>query len=461
MLARHWPALLAWFLAGMLGRYVLIELSGWIAAYWRIGGILILPLAALSRLVGFVAMFLVIRDGLRHLGVLAPTPENPLARRRAFLDSLLAGILPFVAVYSAAGLMQDDYLAYVGRALEVSRDQAWQVTANSLEDGGPGLVQMDTGVVGDLGMSGITIAMIVVAFAGRWALKRYRKRLAKAFAVLAVYLETLWVYLTLLLIQNLLDLLMGWVAERRAVGWLIQLRGWLADHAWPVGWVWDRFVWLVDQLGGLTVQPLAWLVVAGVLYGQAVAPQAPQLSGRFADAARERAARLSEGGRKRLGELGAELGSRFSPIAKAFVLMWRAGPVLVGGYVLLYTIALALDPLLHLVITRIAGPRSLAEFWSVGESVVFLLVPLIAEPIRVAVVAAGYDATLARLAPDPPPTEAELAAESEVEPEPEEVGEFFVDHDLDGERPAGIGRHQERNSQIESGGGIVGGTAGT
>src|SRR5690348_15733332 len=96
LLWRHWPALLALYLAGTLGRYVAIEVAGFVGAYSAIAGALLFPLAILSRLVALVAMLLVLRDGMVQLGVLAPVPADRATRRRAFVDALLAGILPFV-----------------------------------------------------------------------------------------------------------------------------------------------------------------------------------------------------------------------------------------------------------------------------------------------------------------------------------------------------------------------------
>src|SRR3546814_13520776 len=64
LLAAHWPALMAWFLVGILGRYLAIEFAGFVGASTAIGGFLLLPLASLARLISFVAIFLVLRDGI-------------------------------------------------------------------------------------------------------------------------------------------------------------------------------------------------------------------------------------------------------------------------------------------------------------------------------------------------------------------------------------------------------------
>lgn len=132
VLWRHWPALMAWYLAGILVHYVITQVAGFIGASSATLGFLVLPIAILARLVSLVAMFLVLRDGLRNLQEVAPLPEPVAERRRTFLTALLAGILPFFAVYWAQGLLSEDVRAYSLRALEVRSG----IIATSIFDGG-------------------------------------------------------------------------------------------------------------------------------------------------------------------------------------------------------------------------------------------------------------------------------------------------------------------------------------
>lgn len=73
--------------------------------------------------------------------------------------------------------------------------------------------------------------------------------------------------------------------------------------------------------------------------------------------------------------------------------------MLIGSYVLLFTVLLALDAALELGISRVVGPNELASFWMVNAPLIFLAVPLVIEPLRVVLVAGAYDAVIARLAP--------------------------------------------------------------
>lgn len=403
LLWRHWPALLALYLAGTLGRYVAIEVAGFVGAYSAIAGALLFPLAILSRLVALVAMLLVLRDGMVQLGVLAPVPTDRVQRRRAFVDALLAGILPFVAFYAAWGYLREDAAAYFARLLDVNTGLIADEILGGQERAGDA-------AVGELSLGPITIAIIVLAFAGRWLWNRYRSRLPRGFAAIAVYLEVLWVYLSVTLIADALAIVTTWVQSRQAIVWLAELREWVGAQLVPVAWAWDAVEWLLGEVGGIVLLPIAWLTIAGVIYGQAVAPQTVRLGGTVATRARARFDTLPSRLRARLKDIWSDILARFQPIGRALLLMWRAGPVLIGSYILLFTILLAADAALELGVTRAIGPQELVGFWMVNAPLIFLFIPLVIEPLRVVLVASAYDAVIGRLAPAP--AEAPAAADA-------------------------------------------------
>lgn len=84
LLAAHWPALLAWFLAGELGRYLCISSAAYVAQVSEFAGSLLVGLGVLAKLVSLVAMLLVLRDGLHTLSAIAPAPAGRKDRRRFF-----------------------------------------------------------------------------------------------------------------------------------------------------------------------------------------------------------------------------------------------------------------------------------------------------------------------------------------------------------------------------------------
>lgn len=388
--------LIAWYLAGTLVRYVVLEVAGFVGAYSAVAGALLLPLAILARLIALVAMLLVLRDGMTQLGILAPIPPDRSARRRAFTDALLGGILPFVAFYAAWGYLREDAVGYFSRVLEVNTGLIADEIFNETERAGDAQV-------GWLTFGPITITLIVVAFAGRWLWKRYRARLPRVLAAAAVYLEVLWVYLSVTLVADVLNGIAAWVQTRQGIVWLGDLREWVGAQLVPVAWIWDGIEWFLGEAGGIVLLPVAWLTIAGVIYGQAVAPQTARLGGTVITRAQARFDTLPSRLRARLRDVWSDLVARFQPIARALLLMWRAGPVLIGSYILLFTILLALDAVFEWGITRAIGPHELAGFWMVNQPLIFLIVPLVVEPLRVVLVASAYDAVIGRLVVRPQP----------------------------------------------------------
>ncbi len=461
-LVQHWPALLALHLAGVLGRYALIELSGWVGAHSAVAGLLLLPLAVLARLAAFVGMFLVLRTSLRQLSAIAPPPTSPATRRKAFVASLLGGVLPFFAVYMATGNVQEDVDAYAARALEVQSGYQWQAFA----DGGPGFDT--TGTVLSVLLGPASVAVIVIALAGRWAWSRWQDRLPRWLSIVAVYLEGVWVFVSVLLLGELLDGVRAWVDGRRAMAWVADAREWLAESVAPVAWAWDGLDWALGHLGQAIGEPLAWLTIAGVMYGQAVAAQSPELPAQLRAArfervrlgvtsARARYGALPSWVRAQLAQLWAPIAGRIAPIWRAIVLMLRGGPMLIGATVLGYALLEWLRGGLVWLTTRVVGPNDLGAFWSVWSPVLLLPVAMVVEALRVALVAGAYDTMIGRLrrrtaraADAPSATRASDASAREaltggsglLDEESRQLGTVVQDLEVDRER-AGVGGHDE------------------
>ncbi len=438
LLAASWPALVAWYLAGTLGRYVGIEVAGFVGGYTAIGGILLLPLAILAKLVSVVAMFLVLRDGMPRLGAIAPPPTDRRVRRAAFRDALLAAILPFMAVYAALGFLREDVAAYLDAALAVKtgRDAAAILTGVSVDT---------SGAVDQLSWEPWTISVVVLAFVGRWAWKRWQESLPSWTSVPATYLEALWVFLAAYFVGEALGQLTGWIDSRQATAWLADAREWVGGWFAPLGWAWDGVLWAVGQVGAIMLVPLAWLTVAGVIYGQAVSPQGLHWRGELVARARSRYGVVPERLRRRLNDIGAGLGSRFRPIWRAFVLMWRSGPILIGGYVLLYALLLLGEGWLRVAITRLVGPHDFFEFWIVLGTLPLMLVPLIVEPVRAVLVAGAYDATVGALigAPVVASGQPSAAGPGESGQAEEKIARQLVaDRELEAERSGGLVGHE-------------------
>ncbi|WP_435747630.1 hypothetical protein [Microbacterium sp. PMB16] len=390
VLLRHWPALIAWYLAGVLVQYVIAEVAGFIGASSATLGFLVLPIGILARLISLVAMFLVLRDGLRNLQEVAPLPESPIERRRTFLSALLAGILPFFAVYWAQGLLREDINAYSIRALEVRKGIIWTAGAN-----GEGPVSNQDTVM-NLPFNVWTVAIIVLAFAGRWAWSKWSAKLATWLSPVAVYFEVVWVFFSVILLGDLFDMIKAWVDSRAAMAVLEDLREGILDAVAPLRWLWEGIGWVLVEAGPVLIAPLSWLTIAGVVFGQAIVAEKLRLENQLISRFRQHATVIPNPVARRLKDLGEELGARFRPIGRALLLMWRAGPLLVASYALLYVAVKALESYLNFGITRLIGPHEFTT-WAIALPLVSLVPLLLIEPLRIAVISGAYDETLARL----------------------------------------------------------------
>lgn len=388
--ARRWPQLLAWFLAGWLARYLLIELAANIGATFSLGGLLIMPLAILARLVSFVAMFLVLRDDMPNLRSAAESmPRTRGEKRRAFLDAVLISILPFFAFYYAWGLLRNDMAEYSRRALDIYTF----FRGDFLDPERISYTEIDT-----LQFDALTISIIVVAFAGRWALKRWSSRVPRWTSLVGVYLEAVWVFMTVYLLGDFIGAATGWVRSRQAMLWLDGIREWIASVAAPLGWIGDAIAWVLGEAGGIILQPIAWLTLAGVVYGRTIAARAVELPAHATvDGVRRRWRSLPAPVRRSAGDLGQELTSRFRPVSSALVTIWRAGALPMGVFILTYAVIGALYGGAWWGITRLLGPHELNSFWMLIDGLVLLAALALTEPLRIALVAAAYDFALTRL----------------------------------------------------------------
>lgn len=450
VLGAHAPALLAWMIAGTLGHYLVLELASLVGARTAIGGILLLPVAALCLLVAYVAMFLVLRGSMPQLRELAPLPESAAERRRAFLDALLGGMLPFLAFYAAWGYIREDVITYVNGAFD------WHYIWG-IEAAVAGQDFDSSGTISDLGWNPLTLIIVAAAFAGRRAYKKYKERIPGWTAGVAVYLEALWIYLAAYLVSDLFGFFGEWVATRQGTVWLADLRGMLTGVFAPLGFLWDGVLWLLAEAGGVILLPVAWLTIAGVIYGQAVKAEAPVLSGALVERARTRYGTVPERIRRRLGDIWNDFAGRFRPVGRALALMWWAGPVLVGGYILFYTLLDFGEQRALIGLSRAIGPH-LSSFWVPVSAALVLVVTVLIEPVRIAVVAGAYDGVLGRLRGASPTKGADAASDtavSAVEGETQVDGAVAAviadraDGGLDDEIAGGIVGEQDGEGHVE------------
>jgi hypothetical protein len=390
--AARWPVLLAWYLAGWLGRYLVIEIAATFGATNALVGLLIMPLATLARLASFIGMFLVLRGSMPAFSDLKRSglddvdrTAQPAGRAAQVYDIFLVSILPFFTFYAAWQFLGADTIAYMVSALE--KADFFDPNRDS------------SNAIAELQLNWASGTAIVLAFAGRYVIKRYRAKLPKWTPIVAVYLEAVWVYLSLLLVVNYLDAVNAWVSSRVAVEWVASLRADITAVFAPVGVIWGGVEWAIGETGGLVLLPLSWLALAGIVYGRALAaaPVALRPTGRYIDSARTRYAALPTAVTRRFTDIGSDFVGRWRPLGNALVLIWRAGVVPMGVFVLAYTVLEAATSWGFLAGVQLIGAHDLNAWWRNFDVILGFGFDAVVEPLRICLIAAGYDFCLRKL----------------------------------------------------------------
>jgi hypothetical protein len=377
VLARCWPALLAWYLLGWTLRALIIRLAAFVGNANDVAGLLILPVAILAQLVAFVGMFLAVRRELRHLSHVddvEPGEATPSVARR-WSETLLAATLPFFLLYVAWNLIRDDLLDYFGSALEQA----------ALLDGG-------NVANNSIPLSVVTATLVVVAFGLRWLLGRFAARLPRWSKAVASYLEAVWVLTLLLVIQDLLAQVPPWLATRRMFAWAVD--GWagIIDSLPWLGPVGDAVGWTLGQTATLIALPLAWLAIASIVYFGTM-PRSTRSGSARASRASERWSRMPVWLRGIGARVSAGLVERWAPVALAARLIWRSGPLALGTYLLAFAVVTALGSWLRLVVYRLLGPHE-TGWWYGASDLVQMAVMAVTAVLQVALVAAAFDHAL-------------------------------------------------------------------
>lgn len=374
-IAQCWPLLLAWFFGSWLAHAALVRLAGWAGNYEALWGLLILPLAVLVKLAGFVGMFLSVRPALRHYERL----DAVTGTRQRWGATVLTGLIPFLVIYIAWGMISDDVIAY-GRA---SADQFSADTQNRP-------LALTVGVM--------TVTFVLVAFALRFVLGRLAKRLPPWVGAFTAYLEAAWLITAALALKDILAGVPQWFATRRMFAWIVDGIAELREQFAWFAVIGDALTWTLGAIGDVLLQPLAWLALAGIVFASAL-PRRTRSAGRTARL-REAASRRWRRMPRPVRVLGASVSSgfreRWEPIASALSLIWRNGPVQLGAYILAFAVVVAGTQWLYVLIYTLLGPHE-TGWWIATSDLIVLLVSAISVPLQIVIVAAAFDTSLAAL----------------------------------------------------------------
>ncbi len=399
---RYLPQLVALYLLGWLGRKGAIELAAYVGWDNDVWASLIMPFAGLARLGSYVAMFFVLRQAIPALA------ELPRRSARS-VDVFTTIIVPFFAIYLAWKLFAEDWLDFETAALDYRVGAAMM---NALTTGETTGLHPD-----ELPISTVTWVIIAAALVSRYVLGRFKENLPRWMIAVRVYVDALWVFLTVSFAasQGVGWLLnpMGWIAQRRIVVWFNITRADLFSHFRPLEALWDAAMAVLrTAFGGATI-PLLWLAVAGIIYGVSMPDwrgAARRVVGDRADRVFERAA----AGRKRISERGwrvdQTVGQRLTQWAKGRMgnysyivdsgrLILHGGVLALSLYVLGYLGLAWLDMSgafyepevssgqLFRFVAWLLGPHPLT-FWNGFADTIALISHMLVEPLRVCLIAA-------------------------------------------------------------------------
>jgi hypothetical protein len=379
VLAQTWPALLAWYLVGSLIRAAVIAIAAPIGPESPLAALLLVPIIVLARLVTYVGMFLVLRKALTGYRALAgaevrfSSPGDTVAE---FVRVLVASIGPFFALYTIIGLLSEDLSAYARAAFRYSL-------------GSDGVLNVGAGP--------LSLAVVIIAFAGRMALKFFGPRLPQWTGIVGVYLEATWVFVALTAISSLFGDITEWIANRQVVVWWENAREFLSGLWGPIRFVIDNLDWVTPVALQVVLLPLAWLFIASIVYLRALGTVRdegfmPQAIAKQVDAGVSRVPAIlrrysylvtgtwDEVVRPALFSGRIILTAGLGPLAiflAAYGLLWAAGQWVVRG---LYALV---------------GPHDLG-FWFTVDPVLSHAVSILIEPVRVVLLAVVFDYCLQR-----------------------------------------------------------------
>ena len=359
LLRRRGPQLVGWFCLGWAVHEVGLLGSALLGVRHAFLANLVFVLAVVAELVALVLMVNAVRPASVSLGgPLTPTStehEPAVAAPERTIDVVTLALGPFLAVYAVWGFLDDEVAAlfrsnYVVQGLGGVQDWSISLSAERLP---------------------LYLALAAVGWVLR-AVVRFvlARRRVPAVAALGLVAEGIWALSVFVVLIVVVRAGKQWLQERvvwaelAAAGQAVL--SWLPPITLPFGPTLQEAVRLVvTEAPGVVLTvvglPLMWLALTAVVYGwrdvsaaDAFGPRVAGRLGRWSGAAGTPAGRL-------LLLATDDLRTRYVPVVHALRIVGRAGPRLVGAYLLLATALESLDRVLQIGVTLVPGPQPVAR----------------------------------------------------------------------------------------------------
>ena len=261
LLGRFWPQLLLIGALGYIARDLLLNAAVAVGLQNALGGMVVLSLVVLTKLMVVVLMFAALRPGMPALAALRQeaTVASGGGDRPATGDHMLAvtaaAILPFFAYYAAWGFLGDTVREYSRLALQRVPFGERLNIFNFVQSQG-------------------MVASIAACWAIRWFAKRMNARARRPYwRLLIVAADATWIFIGLYALGVWKNDLITWIGAGAILQSLnehlpaLSMAAHAADGFMPVEF---RAAPLFEQLQRLffyALLPLVWLVMAAIING--------------------------------------------------------------------------------------------------------------------------------------------------------------------------------------------------
>lgn len=387
LFGQYWVPLIFWYLLGEGLHNLFAEVAARVNFYNAIAGYSILAFAILCRLTCYVLMFLSVQGGLPTVWRLRGTGPRT---NRELLTSVGLAIMPFLLVWSAYGLFQDD--------LRQLQYRTWQFHAHE-GGGGPPPVEF---------VYPFAIAAVIA-----WVLVKVceavtRRTKSPVTGTLAAVFEANWMFFSIFGITELLKNGREWLGNTVVVGELGELKDFVADviPVLPirvgdaVNVVSFDFGWLGNYTGALSeglVLPLAWLAIAGCCYGREMEDLREVIGGKHLAKFDDRWQR-APGIVKRWGHKFPPdpIKEKYYPPFHAIRVMLANGLPGFLVFCLLYSLLTLGGSVFQQAYVAVIGPHSPAFFWGGGvDSLTSQITNTFIEPLKICLLAAAFETGMA------------------------------------------------------------------
>ncbi|MDK1374347.1 MULTISPECIES: hypothetical protein [unclassified Sinorhizobium] len=258
LLARFWPQLLLIAAVGYIVRDLLLRVAVAVGLQHPLGGMVVLSLVVLSKLVVVVMMFLALRPGLPALASVRQQRATPDGRERndRVLALVGAAILPFFAYYAAWGFLGDTVRGYSRLALS---KVAFGEKAQFFDI---------------LSSQGLLLS-IGVCWLVRWGAKRMNKQTQATFwRLLVVAADASWIFIGLYGLAIWKDEFVAWLgagplsdAFSQSSGLSLITTAHAAETFLPIEVRKPDWITQSRNLFFYALLPMVWLVMAAIIYG--------------------------------------------------------------------------------------------------------------------------------------------------------------------------------------------------